>query len=193
MSLLLAKLPGLGVDLERSDVHVARCDAGRSLAIALVIEGLYAVSQFRIDPCNQAAAGLVRKSGAFQLVAVHPGTSTSRLLATYQLCTRDRGSSLKPSQQRWQTFHFVPNKAGELLLSQATSGNILFTNLPVDEHEPSPVFMFGSHAGATCITSGASPFPVHTSCSQAVSATTEWRIVGIRPHCRHASFLPTPS
>ena len=102
---------------------------------------------FRIDPCNHATVGIARRGGTFQHVAIDPGDSSCRVLASYQLSTKSHGSVVTPSHKHWQAFYFVPNRPGQLLLSQATSGNILFTNLPLDEHEPSPVFMFGSHAG----------------------------------------------
>ena len=56
-----------------------------------------------------------------------------------------------PVLRPWTHFDFIPNRLGAMLLHQAGSSKLLYTQLPGrDDPTGSPVFQFGQHAGRRC-------------------------------------------
>lgn len=71
-------------------------------------------------------------------------------LARFQLQISDHQISdhgARRLHKPWGAFDFVPGSPGEVLISQAGSGRLLYAPLPRGAGGGSDVFLFGQHTG----------------------------------------------
>lgn len=94
------------------------------------------------DPNDSTLVAVVQHFGILRTIRVTPGGSKVR---RFQFQTSKDGVST-PTGRPWWEFAFIPGQPGAILVVQAESQNLLFTSLPMNESEPSLVYLLGKHS-----------------------------------------------